>query len=315
MLQQDSGSKTVEGNPGSQTRSKLRPGPDSDKCESRSIHKESDSVTSFVLAPIDGQSLPAFQAGQFVVLRLLVDSGQASSVFAAIRCLICPGRSLPHQRQERIEWDWKFISVQPYPRRRRVGCQRAARKFYPAPRRESCGSAERRSRCNARDVDAARTRRRKITTGNLVDLWSAQSRRSSICGRIAFSLKQLSRGRSIHCVQQARCNRPSRGTSMLQGTLTQLCWRKLAYHADSDFYLCGPSSFLQNMRDGLRNWGVPAGNVHTEIFGALEGITPGMAQVDHTPHLPQGPPGSGPSVSFARSGITVAWDPKFGSLA
>ena len=82
----------------------------------------------------------------------------------------------------------------------------------------------------------------------------------------------------------------------------------------SDFYLCGPSSFLQDMRDGLRNWGVLAGNVHTEIFGSLEAITPGMAQVVHTPHLPQGPPGSGPPVSFARSGITAAWDPKFGNL-
>ena len=82
----------------------------------------------------------------------------------------------------------------------------------------------------------------------------------------------------------------------------------------SDFYLCGPPSFLQNMRDGLRNWGVLAGNVHTEIFGSLEAITPGMAQVIHTPHLPQGTPGSGPEVSFARSGITVAWDPKFASL-
>jgi ferredoxin len=39
-----------------------------------------------------------------------------------------------------------------------------------------------------------------------------------------------------------------------------------------------------------------------------------MAQVVHTPHLPQGPPGSGPPVSFARSGITVARDSKFTSL-
>ena len=82
----------------------------------------------------------------------------------------------------------------------------------------------------------------------------------------------------------------------------------------SDFYLCGPPSFLQNMRDGLQKWGVLPGNVHTEIFGSLETITPGMAQVVHTPHLPQGPPGSGPSVSFARSGITAAWDPRFASL-
>src|SRR5271157_2436118 len=40
------------------------------------INKESDSVTSFILSPIDGQPLPLFQAGQFVVLRLLVDPGK-----------------------------------------------------------------------------------------------------------------------------------------------------------------------------------------------------------------------------------------------
>jgi len=82
----------------------------------------------------------------------------------------------------------------------------------------------------------------------------------------------------------------------------------------AEFYLCGPSSFLQSMREGLRAWGVASENVHLEIFGALDGITPGMAQVAHSPHLPQGPPGPGPSVSFARSGITVPWDANFASL-
>jgi ferredoxin len=68
------------------------------------------------------------------------------------------------------------------------------------------------------------------------------------------------------------------------------------------------------MREGLRNWGVPAGNLHEEIFGALDSITPGMARVHHAPHPPQGPPGPGPSVSFARSGISAKWDPKYASL-
>src|SRR5205807_9280322 len=36
-----------------------------------------DSVTSFILGPIDGQPLPVFQAGQFVVLRLLVGPGKS----------------------------------------------------------------------------------------------------------------------------------------------------------------------------------------------------------------------------------------------
>jgi ferredoxin len=89
---------------------------------------------------------------------------------------------------------------------------------------------------------------------------------------------------------------------------------RIGVSRNSDFYLCGPSSFLEDMSEGLRNWGVLAENVHLEVFDALEGITPGMARVDHSPHLPEGPPGSGPSISFARSGITVAWDPKFQSL-
>ena len=112
-----------------------------------------------------------------------------------------------------------------------------------------------------------------------------------------------------------------------QQQLTNLAWNfdasgridpalleKIGVSRDSDFYLCGPSSFLENMRDGLQNWGVQAENLHSEIFGALESITPGMARVGHTPHVPQGPSGSGPSVSFARSGITTAWDSKCQSL-
>jgi ferredoxin len=89
---------------------------------------------------------------------------------------------------------------------------------------------------------------------------------------------------------------------------------RIGVSRDSEFYQCGPPAFLQSMRDGLKKWGVLPENLHTEVFGSLEAITPGMAQVVHTPHLPKGQSGSGPPVSFARSGITAAWDPKFASL-
>jgi ferredoxin-NADP reductase len=127
-------------------------------------------------------------------------------------------------------------------------------------------------------------------------------------------LKQLSHGRSFIAY-----SRPS-ATDKLEldfdasGHVDAALLEKIGVSPNSDFYVCGPSSFLENMRDGLRNWGVLAENVHTEIFGALESTTPGMARVGHTPHLPEGPPGPGPEVSFARSGITVAWDPKYQSL-
>ena len=122
-------------------------------------------------------------------------------------------------------------------------------------------------------------------------------------------LKQLSRGRSYIVYSRPAATDRLEVDFDAAGHVDVALLERIGVSRNGDFYLCGPSSFLQNMRDGLRNWGVLAENVHTEVFGALEGITPGMAQVDHTPHLPQGAPGSGPAVSFSRSGITVAWDP------
>ena len=76
MLQQDSNSKTVAGNPGLANEEQAPAWAGFKQMRVAQIRKESDSVTSFVLAPVDGQPLPVCQAGQFVVLRLLVDQGK-----------------------------------------------------------------------------------------------------------------------------------------------------------------------------------------------------------------------------------------------
>jgi ferredoxin-NADP reductase len=107
-------------------------------------------------------------------------------------------------------------------------------------------------------------------------------------------LKQLSRGRMYIVYSRPAASDQVGADFDALGHINAALLEKIGVPQGSDFYLCGPSSFLQNMRDGLRNWGVLAVNVHTEIFGSLEASTPGMAEVDHTPHLPQGPPGSGP---------------------
>jgi ferredoxin-NADP reductase len=127
-------------------------------------------------------------------------------------------------------------------------------------------------------------------------------------------LKQLSRGRGYIVYSRPAASDQVGADFDARGHIDTALLERIGVSQGSDFYLCGPTSFLQDMLDGLRAWGVLAENVHTEIFDSLESVTPGVAQVAHTPHLPQGPPGSGPPVSFARSGITAAWDPKFGSL-
>jgi ferredoxin-NADP reductase len=127
-------------------------------------------------------------------------------------------------------------------------------------------------------------------------------------------LKQLSRGRGYIVYSRPAAIDQVGADFDVFGHIDTALLEKIGVAQNSDFYLCGPTSFLENMRDGLQSWGVPAGNTHSEVFGTLEAITPGMAPAVHIPHLPPGPPGPGPSVSFARSGITAAWDPKFASL-
>jgi ferredoxin len=61
--------------------------------------------------------------------------------------------------------------------------------------------------------------------------------------------------------------------------------------------------------------GVSSAGVHEEIFGAEVSITPGIVgPTSAKPHQPAGAPGTGPSVSFARSGIDANWDPKYQSV-
>src|ERR1700719_2305486 len=77
ILAQESSPKPVEGNPGLADEEQAPAWPGFRQMRVAKIKKESDSVTSFTLAPIDGQPLPVCRAGQFVVLRLLVDSGKS----------------------------------------------------------------------------------------------------------------------------------------------------------------------------------------------------------------------------------------------
>jgi ferredoxin-NADP reductase/MOSC domain-containing protein YiiM len=91
--------------------------------------------------------------------------------------------------------------------------------------------------------------------------------------------------------------------------------QQLGVPRGADFYLCGPTSFLRDITASLEEWGVPANRVHTEIFGPEPAVTPGIAGAPKRPaHPPVGVIGSGPQVSFTRSGLTVPWGPGFQSL-
>jgi ferredoxin-NADP reductase/MOSC domain-containing protein YiiM len=80
-------------------------------------------------------------------------------------------------------------------------------------------------------------------------------------------------------------------------------------------YVCGPAAFMTAMGDALTSLGIPAGRVRTELFGAIAAINPGVtARERPAPHRPPGPPGTGPLVTFARTGLSVRYPRDQGSL-
>ena len=99
------------------------------------------------------------------------------------------------------------------------------------------------------------------------------------------------------------------------GRLNMKVLQELDLPRNGDFYICGPSTFMNDLTTGLAALGVARDRIHTEIFGAGPSLTPGIAASPRRPpHLPAGLAGSGPLVSFARTGLNVRWEPTFHSL-
>jgi ferredoxin-NADP reductase/MOSC domain-containing protein YiiM len=314
MLQQDLSSKTTVGNPGLANEEQPPAWPGFRQMRVARIHKESDNVTSFILSPIDEQPLPVCQAGQFVVLRLLVDPGKPP----LLRSYSLSDLPAADHFRISVKSELNGVGSAFLCNRVREGdlldvsAPRGSFTLHPGQNpvvllSAGVGATPVMSMLHA--LAAEKSQR---------EIWWIYGARNCVNHPFAEEsrslLKQLSRGRG-YIVYSRPAAIDQAGTDFdASGHIDTALLEKIGVPQNSDFYLCGPTSFLQSMRDGLGTWGVLTANVHTEIFGSLDAITPGMAQVVHTPHLPQGPPGSGPPVSFARSGITAAWDPKFASL-
>ena len=99
------------------------------------------------------------------------------------------------------------------------------------------------------------------------------------------------------------------------GFLTARTLQGLLPLDDYDFYLCGPGPFMQALYDILNQLGVRDDRIRYEFFGPATLLRPREKEQ----HLP--PPTllsngdtDGPTVHFAKSGLSVVWDPKAANL-
>jgi ferredoxin-NADP reductase/MOSC domain-containing protein YiiM len=278
------------------------------------IDPESASVFSLILAPADGQPLEPALPGQFVVLRLQVESG-TPSILRSYSLSDLPGTS--HYRVSIKQEEGGIASN--YLRTRikpgsilEVSAPRGSFTLLAGSEPVVLLSA-------GVGVTPVLAMLHALADGKSVRpvwwLYGARNRDEHPFRQESRALlQQLNDGHSY--IQYSRPG-PSdeRGVDFdSPGHLTASAFHKIGVPRESQFYLCGPAPFLRDLTAGLVAWGVTGDHIHTEIFGTLGSITPGMKAVPHSPHLPAAPAGTGPHVSFARSGLTLRWDAKYRSL-
>ncbi len=145
-------------------------------------------------------------------------------------------------------------------------------------------------------------------TGSGRDVWWLHTTRSPESQAFATEVTTLieslphARQRVFYTETQSRLNRESITT--------------LGLPIDAIVYLCGPTQFMADIRAYLTTVGFDPAHIHTELFGALPPINPGIVDTGERklPHQPAGTPGTGPSITFARSGLTVNWSADYRNI-
>jgi ferredoxin-NADP reductase/ferredoxin len=128
-------------------------------------------------------------------------------------------------------------------------------------------------------------------------------------------LGQLPNAHRVICYSHPAPADRDPGDFDVAGRLTADVIEQSGVPVDADFYLCGPTAFMHDIAAALTARGTAPDRVSAEVFGAEDPIAPGVVgAAKRAPHLPPGPPGAGPPVSFSRSNLTVPWDPGFASL-
>jgi ferredoxin-NADP reductase/MOSC domain-containing protein YiiM len=102
---------------------------------------------------------------------------------------------------------------------------------------------------------------------------------------------------------------------VIRGRPTSAALAGLGLPSDAVAYICGPTAFMNDVHDALVELGIAPERLHTELFGALAAINPGITDMRRpAPHQPPGPQGTGSEITFARSALTVRWAERHRSL-
>ncbi len=122
-------------------------------------------------------------------------------------------------------------------------------------------------------------------------------------------VRSLAHGRSYICYTKPGSSDRIGEDFDAAGHLSGSVFANFGLVRDADVYLCGPSRFMEYIKQELASFGVAPEQIHSEIFSGSESMTPGVVGgVTQAPHMPKEDSNTGPLVSFARSGIAAHWN-------
>lgn len=156
-------------------------------------------------------------------------------------------------------------------------------------------------------------------SGSERPLWWLHGARDGTEQPFAAEVRDLL-NRMPHSMSRVFFSRPSASDRVgvefdQQGRLTAQALSDLGLPVAAQVFICGPEPFMDAVSEALLTLGIDARDIHSERFGAHTAITPGIAAATaRPPHQPEGPPGPGPSVQFARSALAAPWRPTDSSL-
>lgn len=276
--------------------------------------KQSESVFSLELAPADAKPLALPLPGQFVVLRLQVDKERA--VLRNYSLCGAPGAGTYRlgikQETNGVASHYLFTQVGAGDILE-VSAPRGSFLLHPGNRPVVLVSA-------GVGVTPVLAMLHALAAGSSTrQVWWLHGARNGNEHPFAQETQQLIRSLP-NCRSYVQYSQPRPEDKLgvqfdAPGHLDVPLLDRLGVGQDADFYLCGPSAFIQAFAAGLARWGVSHDRVFSETFGPGESYAPGQLQVSrHSPHQPAGLSGTGPRVSFARSGLEVSWDAALKSL-
>jgi ferredoxin-NADP reductase/MOSC domain-containing protein YiiM len=278
------------------------------------VKPETQSVVSISLSDPDGAAVPPAQPGQFLTLRLPV-SADARPLLRSYSLSGAPGAS---SYQISVKLEPHGAGSQFVHSRVSAGDQLEV----AAPRGTfilrpgdtpvlliSAGVGATPVMSMLRAVAADQSGR---------EVWWLHGSRSRadepFAGESESLIAQLAHGHRLICYSHPAPD-DVRGSDYRSGRLSAAVLTELDLPLGSDAYICGPAAFMTDASAALVGIGLDGARVSTEIFGTAPSQTPGIAAgPGRPPHPPAGEAGSGPPISFARSGLDVRWDESYASL-